>query len=365
MFRYFFLLIFCLILFGCDIEEDASTEPLDPPSKIEFQSMGLEGLIINQFEKSVFDDSITAATSAGVFILNNSSDWQLISNDDWYVRDVVSLYPEHLIASVSVNENEFLYETRNNGASWEIISTNFGGPNPQPTSELYEPANRLMFDDTLGVLYAVGYGVLAKSDDFGITWQELSGEWQTFATGLFTLLKMPASSEIWFGGQNAIEGALLRSFDENTLETINYTSVVDVLESPSSVKSINLVGSNKERVVVSGEGGIVFSDDSGESWAALIEDENSRFYFDLVELGTSNLLVTSSWAKNFDSSQPLILEVSSDGGGSWHKYTLDDNDLFGGVWSLTFKESEEFFIVYLGLYKGGVFQVQIPKDFVN
>lgn len=363
MSRYLTLLFFCSILFGCGSDVDEALDPVEPRAKIEFQSMGLEGVIINQFEKSVFDGSITAATNAGVFILSENGDWQLISNEGWHVRDIVSLYPEHLIASVSVNTGEYLYETRNNGVSWEIISSNFGGASPQPSSGLNEPANRLFFDEKLGVLYAAGYGVLAKSDDFGVTWVALSGEWQTFATGLSTIFKMPASDEIWFGGQNAIEGAVLRSFHENTLETVEYASVVEVLKSPSTVKSISFVGANKERLAVSGEGGIALSNDAGESWSASIADENSRFYFDVLELDPGKLMVTSSWAKNFDTPQPLILEVSLNGGDSWNKQVLDFDGLFGGVWSLTFEEAEDHFIVYLGLYKGGIFKASIPKVF--
>lgn len=81
---------------------------------------------------------------------------------------------------------------------------------------------------------------------------------------------------------------------------------------------------NPDRVIASGEGGILLTLDNGESWTAPLGDVDFRFYFKAVlDPQNSNAIYTASWVKDFDNPQPFVLEVSRDGGRSWSMHVLD------------------------------------------
>jgi hypothetical protein len=130
-----------------------------------------------------------------------------------------------------------------------------------------------------------------------------------------------------------------------------------LLPNPSVAKGIRFVGG---RVLVSGEGGIVQTADDGRSWTVLLHDDY-RFYFDvLADPLRSGRLVTASWAKNFDTPQPLLVDVSDDGGAHWRRIEHADRTLFGGVWSMASAIERGRTVCYLGLYRGGVMRLLLP-----
>ena len=133
--------------------------------------------------------------------------------------------------------------------------------------------------------------------------------------------------------------------------------MTQALPVPSSIKSIHTFQSPNQ-LVVTGEGGIAQSIDDGENWTLLLHNEDhSRFYFDVVIEEESGIWISAGWSKNFDSRQPLILEISLDSGNSWKQYVFDAEGFFGGVWSMHMEVDGETKALYLGLYKGGIVKV--------
>lgn len=87
----------------------------------------------------------------------------------------------------------------------------------------------------------------------------------------------------------------------------------------------------------------------------MLEDVGYRFYFD-VALDPENpqILYTGGWDKVGDSPQPLIFEVSRDGGVTWEEYKYPSDILYGGVTSVIAVKEGADTVVYLGLYGGGI-----------
>ena len=330
---------------GGSLERPTPTpQPAVPQPK--FAQSGLESRTVNRL--LVTESVIYAATDAGLYAQIDGQ-WQLRSQADWHVLDMVRFGERHLLVSASQKDKSLLAETKDDGLNWQIIEHNFGGMEG-------EPARRLVLHQ--GNLYGVGYDVLAVSEDRGRHWRILAGGWNGFARGMSALAAHPTKPDVWYGGQGAIENIVLRKLDTETLAEESYPDIVDLLPMPSTVKSIVFHPANPEQLYVSGEGGIILSQDYGQSWQALRTNENYRFYFGLLlDSRDPDVMYTAGWKKDYDNPQSLILEISRDGGDTWQNYQHPDSNLFGGVYSMGSRNEQGKEVLYLGLFRGGVMRV--------
>lgn len=311
-----------------------------------FAQSGLQGKIVNHLLAT--ESTVYAATDAGVYLFEDDQ-WQLRSQADWQVLDIVRYGERHLLISAKQKDKSLLAESKDDGLSWEILTHNFSDMSG-------EPAFRLVLHQ--GKLYGVGYDVLAVSEDRGRNWRLLAGGWNGFARGMSALTVHPSKPDVWYGGQGAIENIILRKLDIETLAEENYPDIVDLLPAPSVVKSIVMHPTDPERVFITGEGGLIQSSDYGQSWQVLRTNDNYRFYFGLLlDSQDPDVMYTAGWSKDYDNPQSLILEISRDGGKNWQNYQHPDSSLFGGVYSMASRREQGKEVLYLGLYKGGVMKV--------
>ena len=151
---------------------------------------------------------------------------------------------------------------------------------------------------------------------------------------------------------------MLRRYDPSSGESVLMSRL---LPSPSTIKGITFDASNSDRILASGEGGILESLDNGANWENLLGDVDFRFYFRVVlDPEDGRTLYTAGWDKIFEEPQPLIVEVSRNDGATWEKHNLDNPELFGGVWSLMAVSEDARTVIYAGLYKGGVMKILLP-----
>ncbi len=362
------------LLWGCgsgsdrlveQVPEPAPTPTPTPPPVEEvpaepvFTHLGLSGLIIKKL--TFIEARLYAATDAGIYTQAEGNRWELITEADWDIHDFVAKDASHFIASHQYRGQQQISETLDGGATWETIRGGFGGPEVVSGDREAEPAFKLLHDGEL--LYASGYDALAVSSDDGQSWEKLVGLWNGFARGTSLLAKDMSQQEVWYGGQGAFENPVLRKYSIKDSSLFEVGSIDEVLPVPSTVKAMQFSALVPGRVYVSGEGGIVYSDDSGESWKPLRTNEDSRFYFDfaLFSDGANETFYTGGWTKNFDNPQALVVEVSRDSGATWESFEYDDPELLGGVYSLTSISEGETDTLFLGLYKGGVMQVEFVR----
>ena len=260
-----------------------------------------------------------------------------------------------LAATFASGANPFLepqlFETVNGGSNWQEVSNNFGGQMQQS-----EGMFALAYDSDSQQLFATGSASLARSTDFGRNWELLDGIWDALSQPLEALQFNAARNQVWFGGQNAIEQMTLSRYDLNTGQTASYPGL---LPSPATIKGITLDPNNADRILASGEGGVLLTVNNGGAWIVILPNEESRFYFETaLDPQNSRVIYTAGWDKIFDEPQPLIFEVSRDGGASWEMHEFDDPQLFGGVWSVLATTENGSSVVYLGLYRGGIMKVR-------
>lgn len=328
--------------------------PFEPPVRpvAVFESEGLAGGTIHQLRRS--GDKLFAATDDGLFQKTvGDNRWQLVGLDDINVLAFVAIAADHWLAagferSDVTLEHPKLLETVNAGSNWLEISHDFGAGGTRT-----EPIYALAYDPNGGVLYATGTAALARSTDFGRHWDVIDGTVDS-AGSLSALGLQPATGQVWFGGQNAIEQMVLRRYDVGSGQTQSFPAM---LPSPSVIKGLTFDPADAERVLASGEGGILQTRDGGTTWINLLGDVDHRFYFNAVlDPADSEVIYTVGWTKTPDR-QPLILEVSRDGGATWTEHQHADASIFGGAWSVMAVREGTTTAIYAGLDGGGIYRI--------
>lgn len=335
-----------------------SDNPLDLPGPgSAFEYRGLEGLNVVDLEQT--DSTLIAATSNGIYKYVGGEDWTPVSPQHWEVFAITALYPSHLLASVQTATGVYrLVESLNSGDDWRIVENDFGGAPDEQTEPIFEIA----FDDGTGELFATGYDVLAKSDNFGRSWSVRDGGWQRVATGMSALAYSNQYRDVWIGGQDAIENASLRRADRDTGDSTDLSDrVLEFLERPSTVEAISFYPNAESTVFVAGEGGVLRSTDYGASWLPVLTNNSSRFYFDVLIDAETGVIYTGGWDKDFDRPQPLVLEVSDDSGETWQSFDYPNTGIRGGIWSLLLAQLGTEKRLFVGLQGGGIYEVNLGR----
>lgn len=351
--RLWMLCLGCWLgLIGCGDNATPHTAPEPPPaSPFVFTHQGMNGRVVERLYQQ--QDKLLALTDDGLYQQQQDS-WQLLGLKGYMLRDLAFVDDQHWLAAVTKQDEEGMqshemHETFNAGASWQEVRRPFGRDGE------HEGVYALQYDKVQKRLYGTGISVLAASDDFGISWQVLQGFWGGFGQPKSALGLAPDRSKIWWGGQGAIEDGVLFSY--------RFADGVEqmfqkLLPDPSVYYNVRFAGNN---IYACGEGGIVVSDNQGDSWKNLLPDSNYRFFFDvMIDPRRNNRLYTAGWDKKYEEPQPLILQWSDDAGQSWQRLQYQSAaDFYGGVRSMLLVQRQQQTYLYLGLFKGGVMQVRV------
>lgn len=344
---------------GNDSDEAPITDEPITPSAPSFSFAGLQDQIIYDLDN--IDGQLFAATDQGLYKEVENNNWQLIGHNTWVIKDWEIMADGRWIVSttdadsfVGLPTRYDVYESLDDGQTWQEVEHNFGG-NTGPEQET-DHIFRLTEDSA--VLFGVGYASLGRSYNSGHSWELIDGFWQAFATGLQALTISPDRTNIWYGGQGAIENLVLTRYQISSGISTNLSDkTTHLLPSPSVVKNIIFDPTNSQRIFVCAEGGIIQSTDDGETWQAFLLDNDHRFYFDMAADPTQQgRFFTAGWSKTKEA-QPLTLDVSIDDGQNWTSYSHPDNTLYGGVYSILSRIENDKPVVYLGTFKGGVIRV--------
>lgn len=355
-FARFFIVLFVFLLAACSEGGSGSSSS----ESIKIEAAGLDGMIVERLY--LHDESLFAITHSGLYRKRLSHDeWQPLGLAEYRVHDFVFVSDQHFLASISYyDENGFpahgVYESIDSGQSWREVVSDFGASESELIYAFaYDPQHQM--------LYAAGAGLVARSTDYGRSWQVLHGEWQSYGGMRDALSVNFELNEIWSGGQGTMEDLRLEQFNLQQGEMYSHSETVHPLlstgiRSPATIESIRFGVSNPQHIYVSGEGGIAFSPDNGSNWIALINGVDHRFYYDIIQdTRNESRLFTARFEKNFYLPQPLIFEWSHDHGENWESFVYPDSNLLGGVRAMQLVEENRQRVIYLGLYGGGVMRV--------
>ncbi|MDQ3395377.1 MAG: glycoside hydrolase [Bacteroidota bacterium] len=325
-----------------------------PAKEIEWKSLGLKNHIVNKV--LIYKNNLYAVTDKGFYVKNRkeqSQNWQLLGFENKKCQSFLIFNENEIIVSLvdrgDPSQNG-IFKTDDGGNSWFDFSNGFGG------GEDVEPAFDISVNPSdSSILYAVGYYVVARSSDRGLSWNPVFGEWQGFASGLSVVKANPRNPQsLWAGGQNGIEqGFLLYSKNYGN----DWEHWLNLVEAPSVAKEICFHPRKAQEVYVGFEGGLIKTPDDGVSWEKLLESDESRFFFGIgINKSSPEKLYTAGWIKRFDEPQPFIIYQSKNGGQTWQEHEYEEED-FGGVYDMELISEEGKDKLYLGLFKGGVYEV--------
>ncbi|WP_417659483.1 hypothetical protein [Pseudidiomarina sp.] len=289
-----------------------------------------------------------AGTTAGVYWrADTSADWQLRSPTTTAVTGIIVLSEGHYLmatepTSGDASEPYLLFRSQDSGATWEPITHNFG-------REFNTRIFNLAYDHRTDQVYAVGNASLAVASPAAENWQLLTGSWDGFAAGLHLLLIDDVNQSVWFGGQGPVENGYFGRYDQTTQ---NITEWHDLLPRPSTYVDGLIHPLDTSTVILGGEGGIVLSNDYGETWSTPMGDVDYRFYRDIVSTD-AGILYTAGYDK-LSAEQPLIIECSIDNGQTWLKHDFSHETSRGGVRSLMLVSDGDRELLYLGLRDNGI-----------
>lgn len=348
--KAWFSLLIIIVLGSCEKDSPA------PSNNISWNYLGLTGHIVNKLQIS--NDRIYAATDKGFYALNRNAgnqDWELLGFENKPCQSFLIINEHDIIVSL-VNRQDVsqtgLYKTTDGGKNWIAYTNGFGGEGGvEPVWDI------TLHPEDSSTYYAVGDYVVAKSTDNGISWEPIFGEWQSFSTGMdFVSISPHHVESFWVGGQNAIEqGFVLHSNDGGA----NWNHWLNLVEAPSVAKGITYHPTKSSEVYMGFEGALIKTSDYGQQWETLIESEENRFFFGIgISQDNPELIYAAGWLKRFDEPQPFIIYTSQDGGKNWqeHEYAAE---AFGGVYDMQLLREDGKDKLYLGLYKGGVYEVVI------
>jgi len=350
-FRFLVFALFLSVLFLNACSED-DPGPGDSEDMFVWEEYGLDNRIIHQLK--IDGDFLYATTDDGFYRrdLSSSADWQLLGFDGKQTMGMIIYDEDDIIVTTydpqNAPANSFY---RYDGQDWTNFQNDYGAGGNEPVFDItVDPGNQ-------SVIYASGTSVIARSEDQGQTWTKLEGDWEGFGSGLDIIRVNPNdNSELWSGGQNAIETGIILYSEDNGQ---NWTQKSALIESPSVLKELAFHPTDQDVIYAGWEGGITKTTDGGENWTVIRESTDNRFFFGLDLLDSNpDVIYAGGWLKRFDEPQPLILYRSEDAGETWESFEYQAKD-FGGIQELIISSNESELNIYLGLYKGGVMKVKM------
>ncbi len=345
-----FLSLLVILFLGSCTTEDST--PSDKP--LQWNPLGLGGHVVNKVQVS--HGKIYAATDQGFFsVARNAGNqsWELLGFENQICQTFLIIDENEIIVSLVDWQDDSqtgLYKTTDGGQTWVEFTNGFGG------DEGVEAVNDIIADpNDPTTLYASGQYVVARSTDGGLSWTPIFGFWQGFASGIDVVRVNPQNSDhIWAGGQNAIEQGIVMFSSDGGAE---WNEWLNLLPAPSVAKEIIFHPNRPAEVYIGMEGGLIMTPNNGNDWNTLISREDSKFFFGLaIHEANPDRLYTAGWLKRFEEPQPFIIYSSNDDGTSWQEHAFDPEN-FGGVLDMQLLREDGQDKLYLGLHKGGVYEV--------
>lgn len=139
----------------------------------------------------------------------------------------------------------------------------------------------------------------------------------------------------------------------------------DLVPNPTVVKKIVFDNLTPQTIYVGWEGELAKTTDKGASWKTLIDRHEEAHFFMGIALSQidQNLVFTGKWIKT-DGEQPLELFYSFDKGNNWKTESFPEVS-FGGIQDLIVKSESGKERIFVGLDKGGVYEIIIILQAFN
>lgn len=296
-----------------------------------------------------------AASDSGLFVKPaadaDTTAWTPLGFEGQPVWSFDVLSPNEIIAAViedvgTESPRQQLYRTGNGGATWERIANHLLEDAPE---ERFGFIRHVPGDPT--ILFAGGFGVLARSDDGGVSWRPVLGAWDSFGMGVHFIAFDPLRPDImWSGGESTIFWPfLLKSTDAG--ESWEHRGID--LGGDNAVYSMAIDSTDPDILYIGAEGSVLKSTDGGDTWDTILAPDTYEYFFGLVISPADADRIYAAGMRNA-LDQRLTLYVSDDGGASWSTITHGEESLWLGVEHVALQGGSGADTLYLGTRYDGV-----------
>lgn len=350
-FRYFVpFCVLCVVLMSCVATDDRVTLPGE--DDFELISRGLDGLKVNELK--LVGSKLYALTNDGIYHGDvQGGNLQLLGLKGKNLTSAVVFSDTEILVSRwdldgTWDQVAELYRTTDGGENWTVLDHNFGG-------EISEPVFHFAWNpEQPEKVYATGYQVVAESTDKGITWTPIWGDFDMFANRMRVFINPKLPNELWAGGQGAIENGYLVHL-KNTQEEGFWNTLVP---NPTTVKKVVFDNESPQSIYVGWEGELSRTQNNGQTWQKLIDrHEEAHFFFGIgVSRLEPQVVVAGKWAKT-EEPQPLELMYSTNKGQTWSEVAFS-GVLYGGIQDLVLVSETGMERIFVGLDKGGVYEIK-------
>lgn len=300
------------------------------------------------------NDYLYAGTDNGIYKKNISTSdtlWAHIGLDNNSIKALLVINNDTIFTSIKIIENESdtisIYHTVDGGLNWIPYQNGFGGDFSKQVHALCKSS---YLPD---LIYATGFAVIAKSYDFGLSWQQVWGNWNAGGMGTHFIKEDQNSSNIfWAGGESGyLQPYILKSYDYGSTWQENWINV----GGDNACYCIAIHPQNSDIVYVGMEGRIIKSVDGGNNWNTILTPSSYPYFYGLAISPYNPSIIYATGAYHIGVTQYLELYISEDEGNSWVLNTLGEPGQ-NGIRDLQLVNNNNVDILFLTAGGNGVYK---------
>ncbi len=320
----------------------------------QWEFIGLGGRRVETLRLS--GNFIYAATDDGIYQKNitiSDSIWTPIGLQGNEGKALLVINADTIFASVNISgmgvDTVSLFLTIDAGTNWYPYQNGFGGGTGYNNQVLALQAIPNLPD----TIYATGSAVVAKSTDFGLSWQNVWWEWTAGGMGTHFVQIDPVSPNIvWAGGESGyFQPYVLKSIDYGISWQENWIDV----GGDNACHCIAINPQDSDVAYVGMEGRVIKTTDGGDNWTTILIPDTHPYFFGIAINPNNPSLIYTTGLESWSGSQELVLYKSEDGGISWSLITEGEPGQ-KGVLDLQLVNNNNIDVLYFATVGSGVYK---------
>jgi hypothetical protein len=296
----------------------------------EWRSLGLRDRTVRCL--AIVGSRLYAGTDNGVYrasLGSSAPEWIALGPASRAIEALLVLSPDTVLTAVALtgtgSDTVALFRTTDGGQAWRPYQNGFGGQ----TEAKRVLAIAELTGESAALLATGGAAVVAKTDDGGLHWRVVWGDWQLGAVGThFVVVDSGRLGSVWAGGeQGYFQPFLLHSADfGETWDEIRINPTGD-----NAHYSLTVDPLNSDVVFTGMEGRVVKSADGGQTWHTVLQPDDYPYFYGLAASHLHHGRVYTAGARQGLATdlRELRLYATNDAGASWQSSAADS--VRGGV----------------------------------
>lgn len=254
---------------------------------------------------------------------------------------------DSILITTGGGEGSCLYFSANGGQSWSNSTNGFGGSG----SDFLDPLEIVLDPTNSSTVYAMAGDCVAKSTDFGKSWNAVKNSWGAISYQPVILRVNPLNKNQVISGGEA--GNFHSYLDISFNAGSSWTQYA--YEDNNAVNCLEFHPTNPAIMYIGKEGKIDHSIDSGKTWQTTYVPPVGMYIYAISQPNSQAVYATGSYNNVSFAKDTLHLFKSTDDGKTWKKFHQEYIPNCGGGAEMTIHDS----IVYILTWDKGVYTINL------